>query len=177
MRCSVWSSLAISACSALALAAPAGAHVTAEPAFLAAGGTATLSLTGPNERDEPMTGFSLAVPRDFRIVAARSADGWSADVQEAGVSWSGGSLAPEADATFAVELEAPVGPGPAELQAKQLYAGGEVVAWPVALTVIPSSEPSSQNIGWAVLTAVVGAVVLTAIGLALLRRTRSLQEK
>ena len=76
-----------------------------------------------------------------------------------------------------MELEAPAGPGPAALQAKQLYAGGEVVAWPVALTVIPSSEPSSQNIGWAVLTAVVGLGVLTAIGLALLRRTRSLQEK
>ena len=162
---------------ALVAAAPAGAHVTAEPAFLAAGSTATLRLTGPNERDEPMTGFSLTVPRDFRIVAAQSADGWSADVQETGVSWSGGSLAPEADATFTVELEAPAGPGPAELQAKQLYAGGEIVDWPVALTVIPSSEPSSQNIGWAVLTAVVGLGVLTVIGLALLRRTRSLQEK
>ena len=177
MRCSAWSSLAISVCSALLVTAPAGAHVTALPAFLAAGGTATVSLTGPNERDEPMTGFSITVPRDFRIVAARSAEGWSADVHEAGVTWSGGSLAPEADATFTVELEAPVGPGPAGLQAKQLYAGGEVVVWPVALTVIPSSEPSSQNIGWAVLTAVVGLGVLTVIGVALLRRTRSLQEK
>jgi len=162
---------------ALVAAAPAGAHVTAVPAFLAAGGTATLSLTGPNERDEPMTGFSITVPLDFRIVAARSAEGWSADVQEAGVSWSGGSLAQGADATFTVELEAPTGPGPANLQARQLYPGGEVVDWPVALTVIPSSEPSSQNIGWAVLTAVVGLGVLTAIGLVLLRRTRSLPEK
>jgi len=177
MRCSAWSSLAISVCSAFVVVAPASAHVEIAPSYVAARGTATLSLTGPNERDEPMTGFSVAVPRDFRIVSARSAAGWRGEVQGARAIWRGGSLAPEAEATFSLEVEAPSGPGPAQLEAVQRYPGGDVVTWDVGLTVTPEPEASSQNIGWAVLTAAVGLGVLTVIGVALLRRTRSLQEK
>ena len=83
----------------------------------------------------------------------------------------------DAEATFTVELEAPTEPGPATLQASQLYPGGDVVDWPIALTVTPPTESSSQNLGWAALTAVVGIGVLAAIALALLRRARSLQER
>lgn len=177
MRCSAWSSLAISVCSTLVLAAPAAAHVAVTPPFVAANDTTTLSLTGPNERDEPMTGFSVAVPGDFRIVSARSADGWRAEVHGARAIWRGSSLAPEAEATFSLEVESPSGPGPAQLEAVQRYPGGDVVTWDVGLTVTPEPEASSQNIGWAVLTAVVGLGVLTVIGVAVVRRTRSLQEK
>jgi len=177
MRCSAWSSLAISVCSALVLARPAVAHVTSVPTFLAAASTETVSLTGPNERDEPMTGFSVTVPHDFRIVAARSAAGWRGEVHGASAIWRGGSLAPEAEATFTLEVEAPSEPGPAQLEAVQRYPGGDVVTWDVGLTVTPESEASSQNLGLAVLTAVVGLGVLAAIGVAVVRRTRSLQEK
>ena len=66
MRCSGWSSLAISVCSglaiALSLAAPASAHVVAVQPYIATGSTRVLILTSPNERSEPMTGFRLARP-------------------------------------------------------------------------------------------------------------------
>ena len=69
MRCSGWSSLAISACSALALlllASPAAAHVVAAPAFVPSGGSESVTFSGPNERDVPMTAFALTVPEGSR---------------------------------------------------------------------------------------------------------------
>jgi len=162
---------------ALVATAPASAHVEIAPPYIAARDTANLRLTGPNERDEPMTGFSVTVRHDFRIVAARSAAGWLGEVRGARAIWRGGSLAPEAEATFTLEVEAPSGPGPAQLEAVQRYPGGDVVTWDVGLTVTPEPEASSQNLGLAVLTAVVGLVVLSAFGVAVLRRARSLQEK
>ena len=179
MRCSGWSSLAISASSALALAfaSSAAAHVVSTPAFLSAGASGTLSLTVPNERDEPMNGFAVTVPSEFRIVHAHPASGWDQAAEGSTATWTGGSLAPSSETTFALELEAPTEPGPARLEAVQRYADGDVVTWDVDLTVTPESEPPSQNLGWALLTAVIGLTVIIAVGVALLRRTRSLQEK
>ena len=55
MRCSGWSSLAISACSgvaaALVLAAPAAAHVVATPTFLASKSSESIGFEAPNERN------------------------------------------------------------------------------------------------------------------------------
>jgi uncharacterized protein YcnI len=179
MRCSGWSSLAISVCSALALtfAASARAHVVATPGFLPAGDSGTLNLMAPNERDEPMTGFAVMVPSEFLIVHAHPASGWEATVEGATASWTGGSLASRSEATFALELEAPTEPGPAVLEASQLYSGGDVVRWPVALTVVPAAETPSQNLGWMVVTGLLVLVALTGIGAAIVRRARSLQEK
>ena len=162
---------------AFLLVAPAGAHVTVVPPFVSAGDSATLSLTVPNERETEMTGFAITVPEDLRIVEARSNESWRGAVQGTTATWNGGRLGPKAEATFALELEGPTEPGPAVLEAAQLYPGGEIVRWPVALTVVPEADPSSQNLGWVVVTGLVGLVVLTGIGLAIVRRARSLQEK
>ena len=177
MRCSGWSSLAISVCSALALAAPAAAHITAVPPFIAANDSATVSLSGPNERDVAMTGLGVTVPSEFRIVHAHPADGWESSVRGSTAIWTEGSLAPRAEATFKLELEAPAEPGPATIEIAQRYPGGDVVTWGVGLTVTPASEAPSQNLGWALVTALVGLIVLAAVGVAFVRRTRSLQER
>jgi len=165
------------AIAALVIATPAWAHMTVVPPFVAAESRTTLKLSGPNERDEPMTRFEITVTRDFRIVQARSADGWDARVQGSTAIWTEGTLAPGAEATFSLELEAPSEPGPAQLEVAQRYASGEAVIWDVALTVTPESDPSSQNLGWALVTAVIGIGVIVAVGVALLRRAGSLQEK
>ena len=177
MRCSGWSSLAISVCSALALAAPAAAHITAVPPFIAANDSATVSLSGPNERGVAMIRFDVTVPSEFRIVHAHPADGWESRVRGSTATWTEGSLAPGAEATFKLELEAPAEPGPATIEISQRYPGGDVVTWGVGLTVTPASEAPSQNLGWALVTALVGLIVLAAVGVAFLRRTRSLQER
>ena len=176
MRCSGWSSLAISVCSALALAAPAAAHLTAVPPFIAANDSATVSLSGPNERDVAMTGLGVTVPSEFRIVHAHPADGWESSVRGSTAIWTEGSLAPGAEAAFSLQVEGPTAPGPATIVAEQRYLGGEVVRWPVALTVTPSTESPPQNLGWALVTALVGLVVIAGIGVAIVRRARSVQE-
>jgi uncharacterized protein YcnI len=165
------------ALAALAFAAPASAHVIVAPPFLPAASKTTLSLTGPNERDEPMTGFAVSVPNGFRILAAHSPQGWRAAVEEKRAIWKGGSLAAGAEATFHVELEVPTSPGPVELETEQLYPGGEVVRWPIAMVVTPAGE-ASQHLGLALVVALVG--LLVTVGLVVLawwRRDRSLQEK
>jgi uncharacterized protein YcnI len=183
MRCSGWSSLAISACSVVALAlvvsAPAGAHVTAPRPFLSVSATDELDLLVPNERKAPMTGFVVVVPADFRIVSAASTDGWNAGADGKIASWHNGSLAPGAETMFAIELEAPPQPGPATLRTQQHYPDGGVVRWDVALTVTPAPEAApSQNLGWAVITALLGLLALTVIGVLLWRRrTAALQER
>lgn len=173
MRCSGWSSLAISACSALAalaLAAPAAAHVTASPAFLPAGGEATLTLEVPNERGEPMSGLAVTAPPGFRIVHADPAGPWAAAVEGGAATWSGGSLEPGATGSFLLTLAAPVRPGPAELTAEQRYPGGETVRWPVALTVTPGAPPREHP--WlGVAVALLGlAATAGVVGLAWRRR-------
>jgi len=178
-RVATWMLVPLAALSALALtvAGPAVAHVTVVPPFVYAGDSATLSLTVPNERERDMTGFAITVPDEFRIVEARSSDSWRSAVQGTTATWNGGRLAPKASATFTFEAEGPSEPGPAVLEAAQLYPGGEIVRWRVALTVVPAAETTSQNLGWVVVTGLVGLVVLIGIGVAIVRRARSLQEK
>jgi len=167
---------------ALVLAAPTAAHVTPTPSFITAEGTTSLSLTGPNERDEPMTAFAVTLPDGLRIVEAQPTGAWRSEVDGRMATWSGGSLAPEAEAAFTLQLEASVEPGTLNLEAVQLYAGGAVVRWPITLTVVPGNGvhefwTEDTLISFPIL-ALLGLVVLGLI-LFLVRhkRRRSLQER
>ena len=177
MRCSAWSSLAISVSSALVLASPAVAHVTVAPPFLAAGETKTLELTAPNERDVVMSGFAVRVPAGFSIVEApRPTIGWEGTIRGETANWSGCCLYPEQEAVFALDVTAPREPGPAQIEVRQLYPDGKHVRWSVPLTVVPADE-SSQQLGWTLVLAAAVLVAITAIALLAWRRARSRQEK
>ena len=79
MRCSGWSSLAISACSgiaALVLVAPAAAHVVAMPTYVASKGSESILLAVPNEREKPMTSFIVKAPTGLEIEHAHPTPGW-----------------------------------------------------------------------------------------------------
>ena len=179
MRCSGWSSLAISVCSALVLAGTASAHVVATPGFLPSGSSESITFSGPNERDDPMTGFTLKVPAGLEIEHAHEVSGWDESVAGATATWNGGRLAMDMEVGFGMTLKADLEPGIVELQAHQLYADGSVVSWPVALTVTPGEESSSQNLALVGVVALIGLLLVVAIAmLAWHRRTSStLQEK
>ena len=172
----VWRrALALAGVSAAALVAvaPAAAHVFPSPAFIAADGSAKVSLSFPNERTEPMTGFVIRVPEGLEIRRAYPAAGWDASTDGSQATWSGGPLAPNANATFDVEIHAAEPPGIKQLEAEWLYEENATVRWPVVLTVTPAEDSPSQNLG---LAAIVGGVgLLVAFGVVLLARRRSRQ--
>ena len=154
---------------ALALVAPAAAHVTITPAGVAAYHTEKFTLTSPNERGAPMTGFTLTVPKGFDIVEAGHQTTWHPVVSGSKVTWSGGSLPPNTTAAFDVKLKAPATPGAVRFEAKQDYRDGAVVRWPVAFTVTPGTHPS-QHLGRAALAAAVGLVATVLFVLVAWRR-------
>ena len=170
-RITTWMLVPLAALSALVFAAAAGAHVTAAPAFLASGGTESITLTAPNERDEPMTGFAVTAPPGLEIEYPHPAEGWSEEVDGASAVWTGGSGAAGRDASFRIELRAEADPGLDELQAEQRYPGGEVVRWTVPLTVTPAAETPSQHLALAGVLGLIGVLVIAAV-VALARRRR-----
>ena len=170
MKCSGWSSLAISVCSALVLVGGASAHVVASPQFLASGDTESISLAAPNERDEPMTGFAVTAPPGLEIVHAHPSEGWSEQLDGSTATWTGGSLPTLTETSFGISLKAVAQPGIVVLETQQRYDGGEVVRWPVAITVIPGTEGSSQNLALAAVVGLVGVLVVVAVAMVAWRR-------
>ena len=172
MRCSGWSSLAISVCSAVALAIPgsATAHIVATPPFLASGSSESVSFTGPNEREDPMTSFAMTVPAGIEIAHAHEVEGWDESVEGSTAVWLGGPLAPDGEIAFGMTLEADAEPGVVQLQAEQRYSDGEVVSWPVALTITPADDSASQNLALAGVVALIGLLAVAAIGMVAWRR-------
>ena len=156
---------------ALVLAAPATAHVTVAPAFIAAYDTQKLVFAAPNERDTPMTGFSVTVPEGFEIVDAGHQTDWHPVVLGSKVTWSGGSLPAGEEATFTLALKGPASPGAVQLSGDQLYASGDVVHWPVAFTVVLGTKPS-EHLGLAAIVAG-GGLVFTVLFVVVAWRRRA----
>jgi uncharacterized protein YcnI len=169
MRCSGWSSLAISTCSALLLVGTASAHVFGNPQFIPSGSTETIRFDVPNERKEPMTGFVVRVPAGLVIEHAHPADGWQERLEESTATWTGGSLAEFASVNFGVSLKATAPPGPIALETEQTYDSGAVVRWPVSMTVVPANE-NSQNFALAAIVGLLGLLVVGAVAILAWRR-------
>lgn len=132
------------------LAAPASAHVTANPRTAEQGGYTKVSFRVPNERDGAgTTKVRIDLPSDHPIahVSVRPVPGWTVKVEKAKlpapvkteggelteavsrITWSGGEIEPGQFQEFDVSL----GPLPAVnrilFKAEQTYSGGEVVRW------------------------------------------------
>jgi hypothetical protein len=157
---------------ALALAAPAGAHVIASPTFLASGSTETIELSVPNERDAPMTSLVVTAPPGLEIVGAEESKGWNAVLEgQTVVTWSGGSLSTALSETFGLSVKATAQPGPVDLDVEQRYADGKV-RWPVALTIVPGATGEDSGSSGLVVgvIAAIGVLVTAAIALLAWRR-------
>jgi uncharacterized protein YcnI len=172
MRCSAWSSLAISVCSSVALvfAGTASAHVIAMPTYVASGSSQAIIFSGPNERKRPMTSFALTAPAGVEIVHAHPIDGWTEVSTKSTATWTGGSLAPRADIPFRVTLKATADPGVLQVKADQRYPDGGIVSWPVAITILPPKASPSQNLALAGVVGLLGILVLVAVGMLAWRR-------
>jgi uncharacterized protein YcnI len=173
MRCSGWSSLAISACSALeilVLAGSASAHVIAMPGYIPSKGSEAIILEVPNERPDPMTSFVVNVPSGIGIEHAHPADGWSESVEGSTARWTGGALPAHAQVDFRLTLKAGVEPGAVALDAEQIYGDGSVVTWRVSITITPPTESPSQNLALAGVVGLIGVLVVAAVTMLAMRR-------
>jgi len=170
-------SAAVLTLAGLALARAAEAHVFPDPTYVATGSVTDVGLSLPNERRITMTGFELRVPTGFRIEEAAQADGWTSSATPRRATWTGGHLPAFANTTFSVRLAVRRAPGNVTLDAIEHYKDGGRVFWPVTLVVVPADKPSEQ-LGVALIVALVGLLGLTIGGALLWRRTgRTLQEK
>lgn len=108
MRFSAWSSLSISVFSALALAAPAAAHLSIDPAKVVKGQAVDLVFSVPNEDDAiGVDHVTLGIPQDFRLDDVEAKPGWTQSRTGQAVTWSGGLIPKGTFARFAIRGTAP----------------------------------------------------------------------
>ena len=120
-----------------------------------------------------MIEFAVKAPPGLAIEHAHPVEGWTATVEGVTATWSGGSLAATAVATFGVTLKANAKPGLVELRTEQRYADGGVVEWPVVLTITPAAASPSQNLALAGIVGLIGVLVVVAIAMLAWRRRSS----
>jgi uncharacterized protein YcnI len=129
------------------LAAPASAHVSANPGTVEAGEAAAITFRVPNETsDANTTSVEIFLPTNakFEFVSVKSIAGWTHTETGSGdsvtaVKWSGGTIAPGEYQEFSLSF-GPVTAGTLEFKALQTYDNGEVVRW-IDPTVEGEDEP------------------------------------
>ncbi len=155
------------------MAAPALAHVTASPSFVAQGEETTLAIAVPNERaPRSTTGLVVELPVGITLVGTASPPGWSSDVAKSRVTWRGGRISGQDSIEFTMRVRATAPPGIATLSAVQRYDDGASVSWKTALTIVPG--PAASGSSRARLILGIGAASILVLGtLLLFRRSRS----
>jgi uncharacterized protein YcnI len=108
MKFSAWSSLSISVCSALVLAAPAAAHLSIDPAKVVKGQAVDLVFSVPNEDDAiGIDHVTLGIPADFHLDDLEAKPGWTQSRTGQAITWSGGLIPKGTFARFAIRGTAP----------------------------------------------------------------------
>lgn len=127
-------------------AGPASAHVTVDPAAVAAGQLVQLTFTVPNEQpDQDTIGLDVRLPKGFLLESAQTVPGWTTRVDlspskiPTAVHWTGGRSAPKTFVTFAIRGRMPTGGSSALFPATQRYER-TVVQW-------SDADPASDTAG------------------------------
>ena len=108
MKCSAWSSLVISVCSALVFAGAASAHLSIDPQRVQPGAEVDLVFSVPNEDDAVgVDHVTLGIPADFDLDDAEAKPGWTQSRTGQAVTWSGGLIPKGQFARFAIRGTAP----------------------------------------------------------------------
>jgi uncharacterized protein YcnI len=114
---------------------PALAHISVLPAEAPAGGFTAYTFRMPNEKNVANTSLRVEFPPDMVVSRFMPKPGWEREVLRdnnqriVGVSWTGGSLAPDEFDEFSIVARNPRQPGTVAFKAYQGYADGTVVEW------------------------------------------------
>jgi uncharacterized protein YcnI len=163
MRFSAWSSLSISVCSALALAAPAAAHLSVNPNLIHTGQLADVTFSIPNA-DDPMgvDHVTLGIPADFQLDDAEAKPGWTQSRTGQAITWSGGRIPKGQYATFSIRGTAPAKPETVLFNVLVGDRTGKTITYRVGLGVIGTAaeDKGARTLGKAALGVAVLAAVL-----------------
>jgi uncharacterized protein YcnI len=164
---------------ALAFPASAFAHAEISPPLVESGKTQLFTLAVPTEKEGvTTTTIELTPPEGFAIDSFVPADGWKRKTDQSGqgedvvfkkVTWSGGSVPTDEDATFQF-LAAPSEAKTYTFTVRQTYSDGTVVDWSGAEssdTPAPTIEARTALAGGGTSTLAIVAVVLALIALVL----------
>ncbi|MCW2964909.1 MAG: rane protein [Actinomycetia bacterium] len=163
MRFSAWSSLSISVFSGLALAAPAAAHLSIDPAKVVKGQAADLVFSVPNEDDAiGVDHVTLGIPQDFQLDDVEAKPGWTQSRTGQAVTWSGGLIPKGTFARFSIRGTAPA---KAETVLFNVLVGdrtGKSITYRVGLdvTAASSQDKGARTLGKAALGVAILAAVL-----------------
>jgi uncharacterized protein YcnI len=163
MKSSAWSSLSISVFSALALAAPAAAHLSIDPAKVVVGNAVDLVFSVPNEGDAiGVDHVTLGIPQDFQLDDAEAKPGWTQSRTGQAITWSGGRIPKGQYATFSIRGTAPAR---AETVLFNVLVGdrtGKTITYRVGLDVTAASnqDKGARTLGKAALGVAILAAVL-----------------
>jgi uncharacterized protein YcnI len=163
MKFSAWSSLSISVCSALALAAPAAAHLSLNPSRIHTGQLADIIFSIPNADDAiGVDHVTLGIPSDFKLDDAEAKPGWTQSRTGQAITWSGGRIPAHQFATFSIRGTAPA---KAETVLFNVLVGdrtGKTITYRVGLDVTATSQQDkgARTLGKAALGVAVVAALL-----------------
>jgi uncharacterized protein YcnI len=166
MKCSAWSSLVISVCSALALSAPAAAGVDVSPQRIDPGGTARLVFWVTNETKKTVNAVAIGVPDDFQIGEAEAKGSWKTSVHARTATWDGYRIAPGQFAFFTITVRTPNREERGIFSILASKADGTTATWPATVSVVPAQPTRDSSARLTAMIALVVASVAVALALA-----------
>ena len=172
MRCSGWSSRAISVSSVvlttLALAAPAAAHLSVSPTRVGTGADVDLVFSAPNEDDAAgVDRVTLNVPRGFELDDAEAKPGWTQSRAGDAITWSGGNIPKGQYATFSIRGTAPAQAGSVVFNVLVADRSGKSVTYRVGLDVVSSTtrDGGARTLGEAAIAVGIAAALIALAAL------------
>jgi hypothetical protein len=172
MRFSGWSSLAISVCSALIFAAPAGAHLSINPDTVRAGEIVDLVFSVPNAADTiGIDRVTIDVPEEFVLDDGEAITGWTQSRTGQTLTWTGGNIPLREFARFTIRGFAPPQAGTVLFNVLVADRTGTSLTYRVGIQVVSHGprDNGARSLGKAALViAVIGAgLALAAMFVAL----------
>ena len=168
MRFSGWSSLAISVCSALVFAAPAGAHLSVNPDTVQTGALVDLVFSVPNA-DDPngIDHVTIKAPQAFVLDDGEAVAGWTQSRNGQVLTWTGGRIPLREYARFGIRGTAPLQAQTVLFNVLVADRTGKSITYVIGLGVVAHGprDSGARTLGKAALAV---AVIGTALALAAL---------
>ena len=110
------------------------AHVSVSPAEALPGSYEVFTTNVPNEKEVPVTGIRLVIPKGVESVTPTVKQGWIITLKKVGnsvteITWTGGIIDADLRDEFTFSAKVPASEKEVVWKAYQTYQDGTIVAW------------------------------------------------